>query len=194
MIPIIHKINNISDLVNIPMDFGVEVDLRHNRGRIIMNHDISDDSNTTFFEDYLEKYNHGLLVVNIKESGIEKDVIKLLEKNEIKKFFLLDIEFPFVLNNHQSYGQFLSLRFSKYETIESIVPFINKIDWIWIDTYDTFVLDIETAEILKNFKLCLVSPSRWGRPKMINYYKEMFNNFNLQIEAVMIDKNEEFQF
>ena len=29
---------------------------------------------------------------------------------------------------------------------------------------------------------------------MINYYKEMFNNFNLQIEAVMIDKNEEFQF
>ena len=76
----IHKINNISDLVNIPMDFGVEVDPRHNRGRIIMNHDISDDSNTTFFEDYLEKYNHGLLVVNIKESEIEKDVIKLLEK------------------------------------------------------------------------------------------------------------------
>ena len=58
----------------------------------------------------------------------------------------------------------------------------------------TFELDIETSKILKNFKLCLVSPSRWGEPKMINYYKEMFNNFNLQIEAVMIDKNEELHF
>ena len=72
------------------------------------------------------------------------------------------------------------------------MPFINKIDWIWIDTYDTFVLDVGDSRDFKNF-CALVSPSRW-RPKMINGYKRNVNNFNLQIEAVMIDKNEEFQF
>ena len=31
-------------------------------------------------ENYLSNYNHGTLILNIKESGIEKDVIKIIKK------------------------------------------------------------------------------------------------------------------
>ena len=193
MIPIIHKINDVSELDSVPTNFGIEADLRHNRGKIIMDHDVSDQLNPTFFEDFLENYNHKLLVANIKESGIEKKVIEFLSKKNINNFFLLDVEFPFILKNYNKYGQFLSLRFSKYENIMSIKPFISKIKWIWIDTYEAFELDDEIANVLRNFKLCLVSPSRWGNGKMINNYLKMFQDFNLQIEAVMVDKNEEIE-
>ena len=51
------------------------------------------------FEEYLEHYNHKLLVLNIKESGIEDLVIKKT-KNMLdnKPFFLLDIEIPYIVN------------------------------------------------------------------------------------------------
>ena len=56
--------------------------------------------------------------------------------------------------------------------------FKGKIKWVWIDTYDDFDLDIYEADILRNFKLCLVSPTRWGHEDKINYYIEKFQKFD----------------
>ena len=47
--------------------------------------------------DFIEEYNHQLLVVNVKEAGIEKNVLDMLKYKNIDNFFLLDIEFPFLL-------------------------------------------------------------------------------------------------
>ena len=48
-----------------------------------------------FFIDFIEEYNHQLLVVNVKEAGIEKNILDILKNKGIDNFFLLDIEFPF---------------------------------------------------------------------------------------------------
>ena len=102
-------------------------------------------------------------------------------------FFLLDVEFPYILQKYQEKGEYLSLRFSKYEGIDTISNFIGKVKWVWIDTYEDFDLDPKTVSILKNFSLCLVSPSRWGKKDKVEYYMDKFKSVNLKIDAVMIE-------
>ena len=91
---IIHRINTISQLKNIDKKFGVEIDIRSFNSKLILNHEpyVQGD----FLDDYLENYKNKTLILNIKESGIEDDVLKSIKKFNIKSFFLLDIEFPYI--------------------------------------------------------------------------------------------------
>ena len=42
-------------------------------------------------EDYLDEYRHGTLILNIKEAGIEDEVLSLVrQRPQIKSYFLLD--------------------------------------------------------------------------------------------------------
>lgn len=188
MIEIIHRVNKIEKLKTIPFEKGIEIDIRSNNGSLLLSHDVSSKADS--FEEFIESYNHQLLVANIKEAGIEKDVIETLMNKGISKFFLLDIEFPFIIKNHEEYGNILSLRYSKLESIKTIQNFIGKVKWVWVDTYEDFRINSEIAEVLGNFSICLVSPSRWGNEKDLNYFIEKFSKFNLQISAVMIEEGE----
>ena len=94
---IAHRINKISKLKNLPKKFGAEIDLRSHGSKIVLNHDPFKPGEK--LEDYLSNYNHGTLILNVKESGIEMDVIKLAKKYNIKNFFLLDVEMPFICVN-----------------------------------------------------------------------------------------------
>ena len=62
---VIHRINKIKELKNIPLKYGCEIDIRTNGNKLILNHEpfMGGDS----FNDYLDEYKHGLLVLNIKE-------------------------------------------------------------------------------------------------------------------------------
>ena len=188
MIPIIHKVNTVEFLKRIPTNYGLEIDLRQNNGQIILNHDISPYSET--FENFLTHYNHKLLVLNIKESGIENQVISILKKKNINDYFLLDIEFPYLLMNYRDLGSALSLRFSTYESIQSVVHFKDYVEWLWVDTYDSLIINPEIAEVLKTFKICLVSPSRWGEPKKLKSFIDIFEEFNVPIHAILIEEHE----
>ena len=188
MIKIIHRVNTIQELKNIDKNHGVEIDLRNYENRIILSHDPG--KNGEDFIKYINNYDNKLLIANVKEAGIELKIINELEKNKINNFFLLDIEFPFLLNNFEEYGQFLSLRFSKFESIETIKYFIGKVKWVWIDTYSDFQLNNDIANILKEFKICLVSPSRWQQSDKLDYYLEKLSKFNLNVDALMIENKE----
>ncbi|MDB3983838.1 hypothetical protein N9437_03130 [Acidimicrobiia bacterium] len=192
MIPIIHKVNSIQNLKKVPKDYGVEVDIRNSSSGLILSHEIGNSG--TMFEDYLENYEHKLLIANIKESGIENHVIKIIQKKNIEDFFLLDVEFPYTYQNYLNNKEFLSTRYSKYESIESVKNLIDKVEWLWIDTYSDFKIDSVIAKIMKNFKICLVSPSRWGSPQLLNSYIDKFTNFSLKIEAIMIENSENPSF
>ena len=111
MIKIIHRVNKIENLKRVSYDYGVEIDIRSNNGSLILTHDISNSA--VLFEDFLESYNHQLLVANIKEAGIEKEVIKKLMDKGISNFFLLDTEFPFIINNYQEYGNVFKFKVFK---------------------------------------------------------------------------------
>ena len=82
---IIHRINEVSKLKSIPFEFGCEIDIRSNGSKLILNHNpyLSGDN----LIDFLDNYQHGTLVLNIKESGIENDVLSLVRERKIKSFF-----------------------------------------------------------------------------------------------------------
>ena len=94
---ILHRINKIEELKAINPLFGVEIDIRTYGDDLILSHDPFKKGDK--FEDYLSEYKHGTLILNIKESGIEDDVLSLIQKyNDVKSYFLLDVEFPYIFS------------------------------------------------------------------------------------------------
>lgn len=183
---IIHRVNSILSLKSIPNAYGCEVDLRANGSSIVMNHDPYVGGEN--FLSFLEEYNHGTLVLNIKESGIEDYVLKAVKDRGIKSFFLLDVEFPFIYN-HSLIGNMrnVAARFSEYEPIKNLEIFKNKIDWVWIDTFTKNPVNEKNLQLLNNFKKCLVCPSRWGRFEDILHYRRSLNQLNFNLDSVMTD-------
>ena len=77
----------------------------------------------------------------MKTSGIEENIIELTKKYT-ENFLLLDVEFPYIVNNYKKYGQYLMLRISKFENINNLDQLNKYIEWVWLDTYEKFELRI----------------------------------------------------
>ena len=66
-------------------------------GIIILRHSLKYKDGEDF-EEYLRHYNHGTMILNIKSERIEFNVLKLLKKYGIKKyFFLAEADIRFVI-------------------------------------------------------------------------------------------------
>ena len=180
---IIHRINTVKKLKLIPFKYGTEIDVRSYNNKLILAHDpfIRGD----ILEDYLKVYNHGTLVVNIKEAGIEYLVIKQLKKFKIKNYFLLDVEFPFIYKSSREGFKNTSIRFSEEESISTVKKYISRIDWVWIDTFSKLPVNKDNIKILNKFKKCLVSPDRWNRPQDIKKYIKIMKQKSFFIDCVM---------
>ena len=181
---IIHKINTIKGLNQIPEEFGCEIDIRTDGSKLILNHDPYTSGD--LLTDYLDEYNNGTLVLNIKESGIEDDVLKEVNKRGIKSYFLLDVEFPYLFSASKKGERNIALRFSEKEPIENVLIFKDQLDWVWIDTINQLPINESNHKLLKNFKTCLVCPSRWGRENEIKKIKRQI--FKLDINFIMTEK------
>ena len=185
---VVHEVNTLKKLNNIDLNYGVEVDIRYRDGRLVVGHDINELNLN--FTDWLDSYGHKLLVANIKESGIEDLVIKEITNRKIDNFFLLDVEFPYIVKNMKNSGSWLSNRFSEYEDISNSKHFIKEIKWLWIDTFNILPINELNIDTLKKFKTCLVSPSRWGRLSDVGHYIDKMKELNYLPNAVMVEENE----
>ncbi len=182
---IIHRINKIKELKKIPKVFGTEIDIRSYGSKLILNHEPKVNGDN--FENYLENYKNGTLILNIKESGIEDEVIKKVKSfSQIKSFFLLDVEIPYLFNCLKKNNKYCALRTSYYEPLSSLSRFKKINNWLWVDTIKKIKsFKKEEKKIISNFKICLVCPERWGKAKEIKYYKNFFKKENLNLNAVM---------
>tara|TARA_B100000686_G_C16537779_1_gene835759 strand:- start:311 stop:892 length:582 start_codon:yes stop_codon:yes gene_type:complete len=180
---IIHRINKLDELKKLPHNFGVEIDIRSKDSKLILNHEPF--KNGCNFIDYIENYKHGTLVLNIKEAGIENEVLKIVKSKSIKSFFLLDVEMPYLYSSSKSGNKNIAVRLSEFESIKTVEYFKNLVDWIWIDTVNILPIKNETLPIISNFKSCLVCPERWGRKDDIKAYKKTLRELNYEPNAVM---------
>ena len=171
---IIHRVNKIKELKGIEFKYGVEIDIRAWSSELILNHEPFTSGER--LEDYLDEYKHGTLVLNIKEAGIENEVLKLVrERPNIKSYYLLDVEFPYLYNSSRKGEKSIAIRFSEDESIETVKKYVNKVEWVWIDTNTILPINKNNYQILKLFKTCLVCPERWGRKEDISTYKHTIN-------------------
>ena len=155
---ILHRQNTIELLSELPKQYGAEIDLRSYKEEIIVHHDPYEIGIN--FKDWLKHYKHGILILNLKEDGLENKVLNYLGEYNIKSFFFLDQSMPSIIRNVQKGILNCAIRVSEYEPIQVALNLEGKVNWIWLDIFTKFSLTNKEFKTLKNakFKICLVSP------------------------------------
>lgn len=163
MIRVAHRINTIEQLEATPEHLGAELDLRAEGKDIIIHHDPF--TTGPRFEDWLDHYHHGLLILNVKEEGLEQRLIALMRERGIEHYFFLDQSFPFLIKTARAGEKRCAVRVSEFESIDTALALAGLAEWVWVDCFTRFPLTPEDAARLKaaGFKLCLVSPELQGR-------------------------------
>ena len=189
MIKVIHAVNTLTALKGTPEQYGVEIDIRNEGKKLILNHDPFGTGDS--FEEYCANYKHKLMLLNVKTEGIEEEVLRIVKKYGIKDYFFLDITFPTILRLTKQGEKNIAVRFSEFEPIENSLALKGKVNWVWVDTFTKLPLTKKTYSKIRKagFKVFLVSPERWGRPEDIEKYKKYFTSNKITIDAVMGSKD-----
>ena len=183
---IFHRRNTIAQLLATDTKYGVEVDIRSDGDRLITHHDpfVTGES----FHEWINAYQHGTLILNVKEEGLESRLIALMQSQGIADYFFLDQSFPFLVKWSKAGEHRCAVRVSEFESIETALTLSGKVDWVWVDCFTKFPLSDDDAVRLRNagFKLCLVSPELQGRdaeieiPALVSLLREQ----NIESDAV----------
>ena len=187
MIKIIHRVNNLNELKKIDKSYGVEVDIHAYGEKLIVNH--SAFENGSELSEWLSICGDRLVILNIKEEGIESRVRDMAVKFGIKNFMLLDLSFPALVKMSNKGESRIAIRVSEYESVENALLFESKIDWVWLDCFQGFPLTDEEFQKLKKseFKICLVSPELHGPPRNkedIQYFQNCMHSIGAEVDAV----------
>ena len=183
---ILHRINLLKKLRKLPTFFGTEIDIRSNGSELILNHEPNTKGDK--LEDYLSEYKHGTLILNIKEAGIENEVIKKVNQAKINSYFLLDVEYPFIFKSIKKKQRNIAIRFSEIESINNAKFLQKNFNWIWIDTITKLPIDKENLKVIKKYNSCVVCPERWGRPKEIKLYWKKMIKLKFVPNAIMCEE------
>ena len=181
-----HRRNTISELLATDPRYGIEVDIRSEGNRLIIHHDpcVAGES----FDEWIDAYRHGTLILNMKEEGLEARLIALMEAKGITDFFFLDQSFPFLVKWSKAGEHRCAVRVSEFESIATALSLAGKVDWVWVDCFTQFPLSEHDAKGLKDagFKLCLVSPELQGRDANVEIPKlaSLLNEQNIVADAV----------
>lgn len=186
MIFVAHRINTIKNLKELEPKFGVEIDLRDFKKDIHISHDPFKKG--IKLSRYLKYYKHNFIICNIKSERIELEVIKILKKFKIEKFFFLDSSFPMkvICLKKKIYNQ--SIRYSKFESLPK-TNFFDKIKWIWLDTFDGLPSARDIKKLKKNKrKICLVCPKLHDRKFDNSLIKKFIKDNHKHIDMICTKK------
>lgn len=181
---IAHRINTIDELNKLPVEYGVELDLRDCGKELIIAHNPFEGGES--FEEYLKHYHHKTMIVNVKSERIEHKILELLEKYNIEDYFFLDSSIPMIYLLSNMGNTNFAVRFSEIEPIELVLAMKNRAKWVWVDCFSKLPITKENYKILKDngFKLCLVSPELQGREQDIENYKQYLKENNITFDAI----------
>jgi glycerophosphoryl diester phosphodiesterase len=172
------------------LGFGTETDIRDYNGKLVISHDMADESCISvkkFFEIYKSFNNDLPLALNIKADGLQKKLKELIEKFEIKNYFVFDMSVPDGLV-YLKYGLNIFTRQSEYEKEPS---FYDKAVGVWLDEFHTHWIDEKIIEFhLKNNKqMCIVSPDLHKREykKEWQHYKDIEKSLGINHLMICTD-------
>ena len=140
------------------------------------------------FKDWISFFRHKTLILNVKEDGLEKGLMDIMEKQGIDDYIFLDQSFPSLIKWAFRGETRCAVRVSEFESFDTALSLAGKIGWVWVDCFTHFPLSGKDAQRAKKakFKLCLVSPELQGRnPKMgIASMAKTLREKNIQGDAV----------
>ena len=163
MIIITHRINTVRELSLIDLNYGIEIDLRSQNLEIIISHDPY-TTDSILLSEWIKFYRHRMLVLNIKEEGIEQQVFEIINKANIKNFFFLDQSFPFIVKTLAAGERRTAIRVSDYESVNTLkkVSQLSLLtpNWVWIDSFTGNWDHLACIKEIKSmgYKVCIASP------------------------------------
>jgi|APSaa5957512535_1039671.scaffolds.fasta_scaffold11942_2 hypothetical protein len=189
---IAHRRNTIAELMDTPMKYGVEVDIRSLGNNLIIHHDPFHSGE--LFEDWINHYQHKTLILNVKEEGLEERLIEIMLSKGIKDYFFLDQSFPFLVRWSKMGENRCAARVSEFESLETALSLSGKIKWVWVDCFTHFPISYKEFGQLKKagFKICIVSPELQGRDARteIKDMQRLLLSNNIVVDAVCTKRPE----
>ena len=85
----------------------------------------------------------------------------------------------------------IAIRFSEYESIESVLLVKDMVKWVWVDCFNKFPLTKNNYNKIKKAKLkiCIVSPELQKHSiEKINNFKKLISENNFVIDAICTKK------
>ena len=158
-----HRRNTLAELRATPTHYGVEVDIRSQGQQLVIHHDAFAEGER--FDQWFAGYQHGTLILNVKEEGLEARLIEIMRARGFTDYFFLDQSFPFLVKWSKLGEHRCAVRVSEFESMDTALTLAGKVDWVWVDCFSHFPLSTAQAQRLQaaGFKLCLVSPELQGR-------------------------------
>ncbi len=186
MILIEHRVNTVAQLRQMPTEHGAEIDIRTFGTRLVLNHQPQQDGDS--LDDFLGACRHGPLILNVKEDGLEDQILAKVDRLGIANAFFLDITIPTALRLARKAEKRFAIRFSEFEPLEYCLRFAGLAQWCWVDCFHSLPLDGETAALLrKHFKLCLVSPELEGHDPEVRIPEFKRQLAGISLDAVCTD-------
>jgi hypothetical protein len=188
MLQISHRINYLDATISkdiFSVADGIEFDLRDSNRALIVQHDACQEGQ--LFSEFLQfcpptKF----YIVNIKAEGIEEMAIDMLTKHGIHQFFLLDCGMPSIVRLGRKGERRIAIRFSEYESFETVMAIAPFVSWIWIDTFTQLIFTKEQAIKAKQLglRLCLVSPELQRQPEKREDYLHYCLENEIPLDAI----------
>ncbi len=155
--------------------FGFESDVRDYRGRMVISHDIADDSCQDAEEVFQWLAAHGdraCFAINVKADGLKDMLKEKLERYAIKNYFLFDMSVPQMVEYSEAGLRFFT-RQSEYEEQPTMY---QQAAGIWMDGFES--MDWVTEELLKSHmglgkEVCLVSPELHKRTDRRQFWERL---------------------
>lgn len=140
--------------------FGFETDIRDYAGKMVISHNLAEESSPDAEEVFNELHKYGdrfCFAINVKADGLKDMLMEQLGKYQIKNYFAFDMSVPQMVEYIEK-GIHVFTRQSEYEK-EPV--FYQEAAGVWIDGFED--LDWITEELLgkhiENGKyVCIVSP------------------------------------
>ena len=179
-----HRINTVAELIATPHELGIEVDLRDVGDQIVLAHDPFVGGE--LFADFLRAYRHAFIILNVKSERVEFRVLELLRQHGVEDYFFLDCSFPMVITLARQGETRIALRYSEYESLESIRLMQDRISWVWVDCFSRMPLSRADFDEIKRMglKVCLVSPELQGQADKIDEHISDLRSRNIQPDMV----------
>lgn len=182
-----HRVNTSSELLRVPLNQGVEIDLRSNlNGEVFLAHDPFE--NGELLDTWLESYRHSFIVANLKEEGLEDVIIRQFASRKIQDWAFLDQSFPFLVKQLASGNTKTMIRVSDLESAKTALALGIRPDWAWIDSFSGhYPSENDLIELVAaGFKLMMVSPELHGRDpnEGISTIKSMLGSAGIRPDAV----------
>lgn len=156
--------------------YGIETDIRDYHGKLVISHDIPNKDSIELevvLKKYVEYGCKGWLALNIKADGLQTVLQDLIDKYEIKKYFVFDMSIPEQL----VYKKKKIPYFTRQSELEKDLVLYEESLGVWMDEWEeNWITKVCVEQHLHSGKMVsIISPEIHGRnPEfLLNELKEL---------------------